>query len=220
MKYYLFDFDGTLCNTNEGVIKSVEYALDKMGVVNTLTHEQMEPMFIGPPLTESFPYFFGENREAVLKAIYYFRERYNTLGVKENKLFDGVRDMLSELKARDRSLYICSSKPIGFIQMILKEHGIGGYFDGVFAPSLDEDKLTKYDVIMLAKKQILDADPEPVIYMVGDRKYDVMGAHQANLECIGVKWGCAEPGEFEACGTEYTVSSVKELLELDTEINT
>lgn len=219
MKYYLFDFDGTLCNTNEGVIKSVEYALEKMNVKNTLTREEMEPMFIGPPLTESFPYFFGKDKDAVLKAIAYFRERYNTVGVKENKLFDNIPKLLKEMKKRGNILYIASSKPIGFIHMILNEHNISDYFNGVFAPGLDEDKLSKYDVIMLAKNQILNSDTSPTIYMVGDRKYDVKGAHEAKLPCIGVKWGCAEDGEFEEYGAEHIVSTVDEFLLLDEKLS-
>ena len=215
MKYYLFDFDGTLCNTNEVVINSVEYALKKMNVKNTLTRAEMEPMFIGPPLTESFPYFFGEDKGAVLKAIAYFRERYNTIGVKENKLFDNIPRLLGEMKKRGNILYIASSKPIGFIHMILNEHNISDCFAGVFAPGLDEDKLSKYDVIMLAKNQILATDSTHTIYMVGDRKFDVKGAHQAKLPCIGVNWGSAEPGELEEHGAEYVVNSVDELLELD-----
>ena len=215
MIYYLFDFDGTLCNTNEGVLKSVEYALNEMGVKNTLTFDEMAPMFIGPPLTESFPYFFGDDRGKVMEAIIHFRDRYNRVGIDEHELFDGVVKMLEQLKKRGRKMYICSSKPRVFLTEILKQYNIKHYFESVYAPMLDEDKITKTDLINMAKAEILEKDALPEIYMIGDRKYDVLGAHAAGIECIGVRWGSSEPGEFEACNTEYTVSSTKELLTLD-----
>ncbi len=215
MIYYLFDFDGTLCNTNEGVVKSVLYALDKMGVENTLGEDELKTRFIGPPLTQSFPYYFADDADSVALAIKHFRDRYNSIGVRENSLFDGIRQMLEVLTQRGRKMYICSSKPKRFIMQILAEHDIGKYFENVYSPNLDEDNLTKYDVIMLAKNEIERMDASPQIYMIGDRKYDVQGAHKASLACIGVRWGCAEPDEFEACGTDVIVDSIEQLLEFD-----
>lgn len=215
MKYYLFDFDGTLCNTEEGVIKSVLYAMDKMNVVNPLPPDKMPSEFVGPPLTLSFPKYFGKDEANVLKAIDYFRERYNTIGVFENKLFVGIPEMLKELKARGRIMYIASSKPKNFIHMILKEYEIEDYFDGVFAPALDEEKTSKYAVIKLALEKVYASDDAPEFYMVGDRKFDVIGAHTAEIPCIGVKWGSAAEGELEEHGADYVVDSIDELLDLD-----
>lgn len=214
MKYYLFDFDGTLCDTREGVLKSVLYAMDKMNIKCPLEYSEMDQVFVGPPLTVSFPDYFGDEA-SVLKAIGLFRERYNTEGVHENRLFDGVPGMLDELKRRGRVMYIASSKPEAFIHMILKQHGIAELFSGVYAPSLDEDKTTKLDVIKLALADIARSDKDATVYMIGDRKFDVIGAHMAGLECIGVKWGCAAENELEENGAEYVVESIEDLLKLD-----
>jgi phosphoglycolate phosphatase len=212
MKYCLFDFDGTVADTSEGIIRSARFALDKMGVNCDLSDRELEVVFIGPPLTKSFPQFVGE--AGVERAIELFRGRYRTKGVFENSLFDGLRECLDKLTEMNITLYIASSKPIGFIREILRQHNIGTYFTGVYAPELDEDGVTKLDVINSAVKKIREADLSPDIYMIGDRKYDILGAHEAGLKAVGVGWGSADEGELEAAGADFIAESFDDIIRI------
>lgn len=218
MRYYLFDFDGTVCDSKEGILNAAEYALKKMNIKNNLTRKEMEPIFIGPPLTESLPYYLGNNSADITLGIKYFREYYNARGTYENTIFDGIKEMLETFSARGVRLYIASSKPTKFIKLILEKHGVRRYFDKIFSPGLDEDKLTKFDIIMMAKNKISALDKSPIIIMVGDRKYDVEGAHAAKIPCIGVTWGTAEKGELEMCKADHIVNSPTEILDIDMRI--
>ncbi len=218
MRYYLFDFDGTICDSKEGILNAAEYALNTMNVKNELSRNEMEPIFIGPPLTESLPYYFGNDNVAVMLAIKHFREYYNARGTYENAIFDGVREMLSTLSSRGAHLYIASSKPTKFIKLILEKHNIRHCFEQIFSPGLDEDNLSKYDIIMMAKNKISSLDKSPIITMVGDRKFDIEGAHDAGIPCIGVIWGTAENGELEKYNADFIVNSPKEILDIDLQI--
>lgn len=214
MKYYLFDFDGTLVETKEGIIKSARYALEKMGVDCALSDGELEVIFIGPPLTGTFPRFVGNDSQKVQAAIDHFRVYYRKTGVFENRLFENCKECLESLK-RESKLYISSSKPEVFVRDILGQRKIADYFEEVYAPGLDEDKTTKYDVIMSAINKIKENDSAPRIYMVGDRKYDIEGAHKAGIKAIGVRWGSADTGELEDVGADYIVESFEALKELD-----
>ena len=218
MRYYLFDFDGTICDSKEGILNAAEYALKKMNIENKLTRSEMEPVFIGPPLTQSLPYYTGDDTETVAQAIKHFREYYNKYGTYENTIFGGVREMLDTLSKRGAHFYIASSKPTKFIKLILNKHGISAYFEKIFSPDLDEDHLTKYDIIMLAKNEINSSEPTPVICMVGDRKYDIDAAHKAGIPCIGVSWGSAANGELEDHHADYIANSPNEILNIDLQI--
>lgn len=212
MKYCLFDFDGTVADTSKGIIKSARFALDEMGVDCKLSDRELEVIFIGPPLTKSFPEFVGS--QGVERAIELFRSRYRTKGVFENKLYEGLVECLEKLNKMGVTLYIASSKPICFIRDILRQHGIDIYFAGIYAPELDEDGLTKLDVINAAVSKIKQTDLSPKIYMVGDRKYDILGAHEAGLKAIGVRWGSADEGELEAAGADYIAESFADIINL------
>lgn len=211
MKYFLFDFDGTLVDTTLGVINSVKYAFDKMGIKHALTDDELAVRFIGPPLTQSFPEFVGDDRDRVKEAIDTFRVRYRTLGVLENELYPYLVDCLDSMKNYGCKLYIASSKPKTFICEILKQRGLDCYFEGIYAPGFDEDKMSKYDVIMAAIAKITESDKAAKIYMIGDRKFDIEGAHKAHIPAIGVRWGSAGKNELKEAGSDYIVSDYREL---------
>lgn len=210
----LIDFDGTICDSAEGVLKSVEYALEKLGKKLDISQDEMSVMFLGPPLSLPFGEIFGTGSDKIGIAIDLFRERYNTLGVYENRLYDGIIECIRNLSKEGIGIYIASSKPDVFINDILKRNNALDCFDAIFAPGLDGEKLTKLDIVKKALIHIKGIDANPVVYMVGDRKYDVEGAHLAGIDCIGVEWGYAYPNELHEYGAEHVVNNVSELYEL------
>ena len=210
----LIDFDGTVCDSAEGVLKSVEYALNKLGVSLDLSYSDLSVMFLGPPLSLPFGKIFNGDTDKVALAIEYFRERYNTLGVYENKLYDGVIDCLRDLKSEGVRACIASSKPDVFIKNILKRNNALDCFEEIFAPGLDGENLSKHDIVVKALDYVRTTDDNPQIYMVGDRKYDVEGAHLAEIPCIGVEWGYADKNELVYHGAEYIVNDPRELYAL------
>ncbi len=215
----LVDFDGTICNSAEGVLKSVEYALENLGVRLDVSYSELSAMFLGPPLSLPYGEIFNGDEEKISLAIKYFRERYNTLGVFENELYDGVAECMRRLSEKGIRVCIASSKPDVFIKSILERNNALDCFEKIFSPGLDGEKLSKLDVVNKALEYIQSVDPNPRVYMVGDRKYDVEGAHLAGIECIGVEWGYAQENELREYGAEYIVKNMRELYDLAIELS-
>ncbi len=210
----LVDFDGTVCDSAEGVLKSVEYALDKLDSNLDVPYAELSVMFLGPPLSLPFGEIFSGDSDKVALAIEYFRERYNTLGVYENTLYDGIVECMRDLTKEGVRVCIASSKPDVFIKSILERNNALDSFEAIFAPGLDGEKLTKLDIVLKALEYIKSIDPNPRVFMVGDRKYDVDGAHLAGIPCIGVEWGYADDNELSEHGAEYIVNNPGELFDL------
>ena len=147
-KYLLFDLDGTLTDSQEGITKSVSYALINLGVKDL--PEDIKKRFIGPPLKDSFKRSCGFDDETADKAIAKYRERYSTVGKFENRPYDGIPELLKELKEAGRVLVIASSKPTGFVEDILEKFEIKDYFDIISGADLNGKKSEKEDVIKYA----------------------------------------------------------------------
>ena len=214
MLYLLVDFDGTVCDSAEGVLKSVVYALDKLGIDLGVPYSELAVTFVGPPLSLPFGKIFNGDEEKVELAIKYFRDRYNTLGVYENTLYEGVTECMRKLSSEGIGIIIASSKPGNFIESILGRNNALDCFEAIFAPGLDGEKLTKLDIVKKALDYVYSVDRFAKVYMVGDRKYDIEGAHLAGIPCIGVEWGYAHESELSDNGAEYIVNNVRELYEL------
>ena len=215
----LVDFDGTVCNSAEGVLKSVEYSLEKLGVHLDLTYSELSVMFLGPPLSLPFGKIFNGDEQKISLAIKHFRERYNTLGVYENELYDGVAECMRALVKQGVRICIASSKPDVFINDILERNHALDCFEKIFAPGLDGEKLTKLDIVKRALEYVESVDHDPQVYMIGDRKYDIEGAHLAGIKCIGVEWGYAHKNELSEHGAEYIVKNMGELYNLAVELS-
>lgn len=147
-KYVLFDLDGTLTDSSEGITKSVQYALMQQGI--------MEPdlkklyRFIGPPLPYSFMTYYGMDKEHSERALVDFRKRYEPVGIKENKLYPGIEDLLASLKSEGIKLLVASSKPEVFVYQVLENFNIKCYFDVIIGTPPDESGMSKEDVIEYA----------------------------------------------------------------------
>ena len=209
-KYIFFDLDGTLTDPREGITKSVQYALLKMGIEEKdLT--KLEP-FIGPPLLESFGEYYGFSMEQARKAVEYYREYFSEKGVFENLLFDGVKELLAVLKAHGKVIAVASSKPEVFVRMILEHFGIDPFFDFVCGGSMDESRINKADVIReLLYRMQLSGEEQKKILMVGDRRHDVEGAAHFGIPCLGLSMGFAAEGELKQAGAAAIADSIREV---------
>lgn len=206
----LFDFDGTVVDSSEGIFNSVRYALDAFGY-KTPEAEALR-YFIGPPLAHSFQHLFGVDEPRAQALVDKYRERYRAQGVREVRLYDGIRPLLAALREKGVRIGIASSKPVPFIRDILDLLEINPLFDYVsgvdFAPNQNEpDK----EAMIRQAIQGLALPPNSRAIMAGDRHFDIDGAHRAGLPCAAVLYGFGSRAEFEEAGAEYVVSSPEEL---------
>lgn len=210
-QYILFDLDGTLTESAPGIINSLKYALERLGVTDY--DKAILDKFIGPPLAVSFEKFFGFKGEKCNNAIKIYREYFSEKGLFENSVYAGVEDMLARLKSAGTKLAVATSKPEVFARRILDKFGLSGYFEVICGIPLDNEKMTKAQVIDRTIAE-LNATNKQTVLMVGDRDYDVAGAHQNCIECMGVTYGYGSRSELEAAGAEYIAASAEEAAEL------
>ena len=207
IKYLLFDLEGTITDPKEGITKCVQYALSKFDI-----EEDCDNLlsFIGPPLTDSFMDFYGFDKQKAELAIKYYRERYAKVGLFENSAIEGIHEVLEQLKKCGYTLAVATSKPTCFAISICEKYGFSEYFDIIMGSELDGTRVKKSEVIYEVLKQ-LNANPEEVV-MIGDRKYDILGAKEIGTSSIGVTFGYAEDGELEKAGADFIVETTNELL--------
>lgn len=208
--YILFDLDGTLTDSQEGITKSAAYAMEKLGYpvpdAATLTK------FVGPPLVYSFMEYGGMDRETAARAVDAFRERYHVTGMFENAAVPGCPELLARLKDRGYVLALASSKLQMLCDQIVERFGYLPSLDLV-AGSLDDGSEPKSAVIQRVLDRFgITEEKKCQVLMVGDRKFDVEGAKDRGIDCVGVEF-CryAEPGELEAAGAVAVVETVEEL---------
>lgn len=210
-KAILFDLDGTLTESGEGITKCVQYALEKLGKSES-DLKKLE-VFIGPPLMEQFMKYAGLDEETARRAVEYYRERYSTTGIFENRPYPGVEEMLQELKRKKYLLAVASSKPEYFVKQILDYFHLTEYFDEIVGSELNGSRTNKTEVIEETLRRLgLDKHREQVI-MVGDKEHDVLGARAAGLECVAVSYGYGTEEELTAAQPLQTVSSTEEILD-------
>lgn len=209
----LFDLDGTITDSGEGITKSVQYALSKLGIEEPDLENLRK--FIGPPLIDSFEKYYGFSREEAVHAREIFNERYQPIGWKENRPYEGIEEVLKALKKEGKMLGIATSKPADTANRVLSHFGLRDYFSVFCAAPLNGIGGEKAGRIQAAIEdaKALGCEAKNVI-MVGDTKFDVLGAHECNIPCVGVTWGFAVEGEFESCDTEFVVDTMEELLEI------
>ncbi|HEM3662037.1 TPA: HAD family hydrolase [Streptococcus suis] len=203
----LFDLDGTLTDSGQGILNSVAYALEKMGIEEPDTANLNR--FIGPPLYESFSRFYQLSPEDTQSAVDAFRVYFKEKGMFENQLYPGIIPLLEELRTAGKTLVIATSKPEIFAKQILEHFGIAHYFDVIAGASLDSSRISKADVIGYAINQ-LEAFPKHAV-MIGDREHDIEGARMHQLPAIGVLYGYGSNQEFEKAGATMIVETIQDL---------
>ncbi|MCI8957438.1 MAG: HAD-IA family hydrolase [Eubacterium sp.] len=213
MKKYdviIFDLDGTLSDSGEGITKSVQYALEKFNILednlDNLKH------FVGPPLKAEFMKSYYLTEEQGAEAVKFYRERYIPTGIYETSLYKGVRELLEKLKADGKIIAIATSKPHPLAEEVLKFLNIENYFDFVMGADMIGGKQSKEDVLN-ALLEVLPIKDKSQMIMVGDTSFDVLGAAAVGIGCIGVTYGYGDKNEMSECGAIAVVDTALELLE-------
>ncbi|MFG0417390.1 HAD family hydrolase [Ectopseudomonas khazarica] len=181
----LFDLDGTLTDPREGITRSVQFALAKLGIdepdLAALEH------FIGPPLLQCFMASYGLDEATAWQAVNHYRERFKVTGLYENRMFAGVPSLLDALQAQGRTLYIATSKPTVFAEEIARHFGFDRYFKRIYGSELDGTRTNKVELLA----HLLESEglaPGSAL-MIGDRKHDLIGARSNGVQAVAVGYG-------------------------------
>lgn len=216
-KTILLDLDGTIMDSGEGIMKSAQYALAHMGI--TVDDWRTLRFFVGPPLEDSFMDFYGFSREEAQEAVLAYRERYFSKGLLEQKPYDGVMNFLSSLKERGLTLCLATSKMVKQSQFALEHFGLSKYIEHVFARDDAGLLHTKADVIRSGLDTLGITDKKSVL-MIGDRKFDIIGANECGLDSVGVLYGYGDYEELENAGATYICKDYDEITETITKAGT
>ena len=206
-KTILFDLDGTLTDSGEGIINCAILALEHFQL--PVPDRETLRVFVGPPLHETFMRF-GVPADKAAEAVAVYRSRYVPIGMFENAPYEGIRELLEALKSQGHKLYVATSKPEWMAQEILKKFALDSYFDLICGATMDTSRTEKSQVIAYLLEQAGGAENA---VMVGDTKFDVLGAAAHSIPTVGVAWGYGEVAEMEQAGAAAIVYTMEQLLE-------
>ena len=210
-KYIFFDLDGTLTDSGEGIIRSLEYAFDELGLERPDSETIMK--FIGPPLVVSFRDFMNYDEETTQKAIAKYRERYVVKGIFENYPYEGIPELLGELKNKGFRLAVATTKPEYMAERVTDHYDLTKYFDAVSGAVGEND--SKEAVIRRACERMgIDENEFSSVLMVGDRCFDIDGAAGAGVDSCGAIWGYGNEEEFREHNATYIVYKTTDVYEL------
>lgn len=204
----LFDLDGTLTDSGEGIINCATLALNHFGL--PVPDRETMRVFVGPPLDETF-IKFGVPADKTDEAIAVYRSRYTTVGKFENKPYPGVEQLLQNLKRQGHRLFVATSKPEGMSVEILEKFDLAKYFEKICGATLDGSRSKKADIITYLLEK--SGETENAI-MVGDTAYDVIGAKAHGMPAIGVSWGYGKVEDMESAGALVIAHSMEELYDI------
>jgi phosphoglycolate phosphatase len=209
-RHVFFDLDGTLIDPRVGIVGCLQYALEAIGapVPDAASLER----FIGPPLADTFGRLLGAaDRERIDRAIAAYRVRFGATGLYENRVYEGIRDMLAALRAAGRSSWVVTAKPTVYSARIVEYHGLRAYVRNVHGSELNGDRSDKGVLIghVLETEQIAPRD----VVMVGDRVHDVLGARANGVASIAVRWGYGSLGELATARPDVIVGSPAEIVQ-------
>lgn len=207
----LFDLDGTLTDPGEGITNSVAYALKKYGIEVSDKSELYK--FIGPPLKDSFMKYYDFNEDKAEEAIAFYREYFRDKGIFENRVYEGVEDLLRQLHTDGKKIVLATSKPEEFAVRILEYFDLKKYFSVVAGASMDSSRSKKGDVIAYAIS-LCDGFNKDTAVMIGDREHDIIGAKENGLKSIGVLYGYGSEEELRKSGADYIVATPEAVLKL------
>ena len=205
---YLFDFDGTVADTGEGIRRSVAFSLEKLGC--PALDEATLSRFIGPPLHDSYMEFCGMDDDTAEAAIAAYRERYVDIGLYESALYPGMDALLRALHGAGAWVAIASAKPRFMLERLSKHFGIDKYLSAISGTGLDRHSADKRDLILAALPQGAELSRA---CMCGDRRFDVEAAAALGMAGIGADYGYSLPGELAAAGAVKVFGSVKDMSE-------
>ncbi|MCF7790480.1 MAG: HAD hydrolase-like protein [Victivallales bacterium] len=210
-KNILFDLDGTIIEPKEGITKSIQYAMEKLGYEPPDSEDLL--WCIGPPLYESFQILFDKkDRDFILHAVDVYREYYSKKGIFEHTLYSGITRLLKQLKSKNFKVFIATSKPGVMAEKIIEYHSFGNLFDGIYGCELDGTNSKKTELLkyLLVKEQLKAEDS----LMVGDRKHDIIGGKENSLMTCGVLYGYGSIEELKIAGADFIIEKPDELLSI------
>lgn len=206
-QHILFDLDGTLTDPREGITRSVQFALARLGIeepdLTALEH------FIGPPLLQCFMHSYDFDEATAWEAVQHYRERFAEVGLYENRLFDGVPELLQLLGEQGRGLYIATSKPRVFAEKIAEHFGFAGHFRLIYGSELDGTRTDKVELLAHLLEQ--ERLPRAATLMIGDRKHDLIGARRNGLDAAAVGYGFGSAEELQAEAPTYHFHTLGQL---------
>ncbi len=210
--FVIFDFDGTVTDTSEGIVKSFAYSFKEMGrEVPDLSDRNK---FIGPPLDYSYVKYYGVSEDEAQLYLAKYRERYSVKGIYECELYDGMKEILALFKEKGIKLGVASSKPERFVNEVAEFLGVREFFDVTVGIGIGEKvHPTKKELILTAMEK-LGAENKDDCLMVGDRFYDIDGAKQAGVKSVGVLWGFGDKDEFVDHGADFIIEKPENLAEI------
>ncbi len=216
MKAVLFDLDGTLIDSFEGIAKSAQYALRRFGI-DEENLENLRP-FVGPPLVDSFQKWYGLSKEQAIEATDIYRERYRPIGILECSLYPGVEECIRTLKAEGYLIGMASSKPEEFCRRILEHFGLLDLFDDVVGATFDRRIDTKEEVLNEVLRRWSDI-PKDQMCLIGDTMFDLVGAKKIGIDCIAVSYGFGDAKEMLQNGAIAVCDRMADLPELIQKLN-
>ncbi|SCW48795.1 phosphoglycolate phosphatase [Ruminococcaceae bacterium YRB3002] len=205
--YILFDLDGTLSDTSEGVTKGVQIALRAFGIEAELKDLTC---FIGPPLVYSFTHFYDFDEAQCDKAIEIYREYYLGGGLYENRPYDGLNELLDKIRADGKKLAVTTSKLESAAIDVLERNGLARHFDMICGATADGRITTKKEVLEEFFVRTGNPDKKKVV-LIGDTHFDAQGAADVGIECIGVLYGFGTREELAACGVNKIAETVEDI---------
>ena len=208
--HIFFDLDGTLTDPAQGITNSFIYALKFYGLPIPSYEELCK--LIGPPLPYSFETTFGFDRDKAMEAVAKYREYFSTKGLFENKVYEGIPELLQTLKNQGLHLVVATSKPEEYSVKILEHFKLSQYFDHICGSLIDESRSKKSEVIAYALEYcgLGEGDKDKVL-MVGDRFHDIEGARANKIKSCGVLFGYGSRQELEKSGADFIASTVEDL---------
>lgn len=214
MKKYdviLFDLDGTLTDSSQGIMNSIVYALKKYNI--RVDNAEDLRKFLGPPLHESFRDFYGFDDKKSMEAVGFYREYFSTKGLLENEVYPEIRELLKDLKENGKRLILATSKPQPFTDRITEHFNLAKYFEFIAGSNMDGTRSKKAEVIAYALSSCDITDKSNVV-MVGDRAHDIIGAKTVGIDSVGVEYGYGDFDELSNAGATYIVKTVEDLRDL------
>ena len=208
MKTFLFDLDGTLTDSGEGIINCAALALERLGL--PVPDREAMRVFVGPPLRDSF-LRFGVKPEDVEEAIAIYRSRYVPTGMFENTPYPGIADLLAKLKSKGYRLLVATAKPESMAVAILEKFELAPYFEMICGASMDDTRDSKDKVIAYVVEKLGTAENA---IMIGDTAYDVTGAAAHGIPTIGVSWGYGKVEDMQSAGAIAIADTTEQLLNM------
>ena len=205
----IFDLDGTLTDSRPGILRSTRYALQRLneetGAAYPIPEESALDYMVGPPLRESFAHLVGADRVETMMTFY--RERYTRIGLFENEVFEGVPDALAGLRDAGYRLFVATSKNEADARRVLEHFGLTRFFAEIYGAQNDGGRAVKSDLLnyLLARERISPGARDAA--MIGDRKYDVLGAKAVGISAMGALWGYGDRAELSEAGADALIEA-------------